>query len=108
MGIVIVSNCTKEYSCEDCYTKIDTIIPDTIISNMISTYNIYIEDNESLSVIYVEYTSKYHPDTYLIFNQINKDIPVVAFNHPFYFYVFDMKFQQVLLSAFVNDPSKLL
>jgi hypothetical protein len=84
-GLLMLLKCAKEYSCENCkkdsIAVVDSVPPDTIIvppedtiiSNMTSTYNFYIADNSQVKVIYVEYTSKYHPDTYLIFDQIKVD-----------------------------------
>lgn len=69
--VITLFSCTKEYSCEDCReVVVDSIIVDTPPSNMISYYDIFIDKNSDVRRIYVEYTSKYHPRTYLIFDSI--------------------------------------
>lgn len=75
--VVILLRCAKERSCEgiDCKERdtlviIDTIPPDTIISNMVAHYSVYISDNSKVKVIYPQYNSKYHPDTYRIMSDL--------------------------------------
>lgn len=78
VGMMAFFSCDKEYSCENCRSDtviapVDTVIvTDTIVptSNMVSNYNFYIADNQNVKVIYVEYTSKYRPQTFTIFANI--------------------------------------
>ena len=73
---VIISNCDKEYSCEDCDGgEVDTVgctdcIPqDTTYNELISRYDFTLNNNE-VKKIYFCVKTKYHPGHYYITDSI--------------------------------------
>lgn len=70
--IIILINCAKEYSCENCReTPIDTIR--TIPNELITSCDIFIDNEVDCRKIYFEETNKFYPQTYRIWDSILMD-----------------------------------
>lgn len=68
--ILIITDCAREYSCEGCYER---PVADTTLNDLTVTCDVFVEDNSMLKNIFPQYTSSYHPATYLIFETIVPD-----------------------------------
>lgn len=78
--ILFLSDCKKEYSCEQCDgNTIDTIpqFPpptiDTIYNDLITSCDIYIEDESKVKAIYLAVKTKLHPGHDTLVEKITMD-----------------------------------
>lgn len=101
LSFIILTNCTKEYSCEGCYIADSFRIPplqqpikipprdstNTIYNELISYYSFYIRVNKDVKKIYYCVQTKYIPGHY----QIIDEIPVQSSPDSYYNGSFNIK-----------------
>lgn len=75
--VIIFIQCAKELSCEGCLgwpiVPMPTDTLRTTPNELLTRCSIYINDEKLVKNIYVETTTKYHPNTYWIFDSIVMD-----------------------------------
>lgn len=68
--ILVIVGCKRELSCEGCIINPPT---DTIYNDLITGFNIYIDDPSTVRAIYPQLQTKLHPGHYYIFETVRID-----------------------------------